>query len=289
MPELPEVETIRRGLHPVLAGRRLTAVVTRREDLRRPFPPAFAQRMCDKRILNIDRRGKYLCLELSGGDSLLVHLGMSGRLSVVAEARPPNLYSFGKHDHVGLFLDSGTAVIYNDVRRFGLMTLWPTMRLDDYAPFHRMGPEPLDAGFDGKVLGSRFKGRTASVKSALLDQKTVAGLGNIYACEALWRAGISPFDEAGKLSGSEVDRLASEVREVLLEAIAAGGTTLRDYRQTDGELGYFQHAFRVYGKEEQPCPRAHCKGKIARVVQAGRSTFHCMACQGADRQARTNR
>lgn len=276
MPELPEVETVRRGLAPHLEGRRLARVELRRGDLRIPFPPDFVQSLTGCRVARLGRRAKYLVAELDSGRALIMHLGMSGRFAVHESAAASGTGS-GAHDHVVLETDAGARIVYTDHRRFGLMTL-----ADDAAAhplLRRLGLEPLDGALDGMTLGRMFAGRRTSVKAALLDQRLIAGVGNIYACEALYRARLSPGRESGTVRGERAARLAQAVRDVLLAAIEAGGSTLRDYAQPDGGSGYFQHAFSVYGREGEPCGRRGCNGKISRIVQAGRSTFLCTACQ----------
>ena len=281
MPELPEVETVRRGLEPVLAGRVIASAEVRRPDLRWPFPQRLAERLTGRRVTALRRRSKYLLGDLDGGETLIVHLGMSGRLLVSgaqvgafhhAHAAP------AKHDHVVLDIEGGARITFNDARRFGAVDLWPTGDLDAHRLLAGLGPEPLGNGFDGAYLAGRLAGRRTPVKAALGDQRLVAGLGNIYLAEALWRARISPLRLAADVTAAEAETLAAAVRAVLLDAIDAGGSSLRDYRQADGELGYFQHSFAVYGREGEPCPR--CGATIARAVQAGRSSFYCPGCQG---------
>ena len=291
MPELPEVETVRRGLAPALVGRRFARVETRRGDLRVPFPDRFAERLTGQRIEGLTRRAKYLLAALDGGETLVMHLGMSGSFRVERDGdtlvRPfhherPKLAA---HDHVVFTLDSGARVVYNDPRRFGAMVLTPTRGLAEHPLFRDLGVEPLSQEFDAARLAALLAGARAPLKSALLDQKRIAGLGNIYVCEALHRARLSPRREAGTLVDAKgaptpaAKALVKAIRDVLEEAVAAGGSTLRDHRQTDGELGYFQHAFAVYGREGAACPRPRCRGTIARIVQNGRSSFYCSACQ----------
>lgn len=285
MPELPEVETVRRGLEPVMTGRVIQRAEVRRPDLRWPFPPRMAERLAGARVEGLGRRSKYLLVALDTGETLIVHLGMSGRLLVSgAGAERATLGDFHHahpaalpHDHVVLDLEDGARVTMNDARRFGAMDLWPTATLDAHRLIAGLGPEPLGNGFDATHLAARFAGRRTPVKAALLDQRIVAGLGNIYVCEALWRAGINPATLAGAVPEPEVAALTTEIRAVLVDAIAAGGSSLRDYRRADGELGYFQHSFAVYGREGEPCSR--CGGAIARIVQGGRSSFFCPVCQ----------
>ncbi len=282
MPELPEVETVRRGLDPVLTGRVIARAEARRPDLRWPLPPRLAARLTGARVTSLRRRSKYLLAELDRGETLIVHLGMSGRILVSGSPIGRfhhDLAAPGKHDHVVLDLEGGARITFNDARRFGAMDLWPTDTLDGHWLLARLGPEPLGNGFDAAYLAGRLAGRATPVKVALLDQRLVAGLGNIYVCEALWRAGVSPLRLAGDVTPAEAERLAAAIRAVLEQAIAAGGSSLRDYRQADGELGYFQHAFAVYGRAGEPCRKPDCGGVVARDVQAGRSSFHCQSCQ----------
>ena len=271
MPELPEVETIRRGLAPVLEGRRFTRVRARRADLRRPLPDNFADRIEGRRVLSCGRRGKYLLIHLDDGQVLIAHLGMSGRIMIYPNPPPP----LDRHDHVIFETGAGATIRFNDRRRFGLMALARADALDFHPLLAGLGPEPLGNAFDGPVLARRLKGRVAPLKSALMDQSVVAGIGNIYACESLFRAGLSPRRRAGTVGPVRAHRLAAAIRRVLGEAIEAGGSTLRDHRLPSGELGYFQHAFAVYGRGGEPCPRCACGGGIRRIVQSGRSTFYC--------------
>jgi len=275
MPELPEVETVRRGLAMALEGKRLSRVEVRRPDLRHPFPERFAERLKDRRIRSFRRRAKYLLLGLDSGEDWLVHLGMSGRM-LVGQGWPNELDA---HDHVVIGADDGTVVRFNDARRFGVMDLIAAGETEAHPLIKGIGPEPLDASFDGAALARRLKGKAAPIKAALLDQRVVAGIGNIYASEALFRAGISPTRKAGTIQGERADKLAAAVKAVLDEAIKAGGSSLRDHRQTSGELGYFQHSFKVYGKDGKPCPVCRSKTGIRHLVQSGRSTFYCAKCQ----------
>ena len=287
MPELPEVETVRRGLAPHLDGARLAHVEQRRPDLRFLLPPRFAERLTGARIGMLARRAKYLLLPLDTGETLVAHLGMTGRFTVTEPTgevvRPGEfVHAAGgsdKHDHLVIETEAGVRVTFNDARRFGYMDLLPSDGLERHAWFAGLGPEPLSDGFSAAHLLRAFTGRSQNVKATLLDQRVVAGLGNIYVCEALHRARIAPETPAGRLALQRLRKLADAVRAVLEEAIAAGGSTLRDYRTAGGELGYFQHRFRVYGREGEPCAAPRCRGVVARVVQAGRSTFHCPACQ----------
>jgi formamidopyrimidine-DNA glycosylase len=286
MPELPEVETVRRGLEPAMVGARIERAELRRGDIRFPFPPRFAERLSGRRVEGLSRRAKYLLIALEGGETLIAHLGMSGSFRI--EDSTPGAFRTPrskdpKHDHVVLSLDNGKTVTYNDPRRFGFMDLHATADLDANRHLVGLGEEPLSPDFDGKRLAALFAGSRAPLKSALLDQKRIAGLGNIYVCEALWRAKLSPFRPAGDLANARggptraANALASAIRAVLEEAVAAGGSTLRDHRQADGELGYFQHSFAVYDREGAACPR--CGAILLRDAQSGRSTFYCPVCQ----------
>ncbi len=293
MPELPEVETVRRGLAPAMVGELFTEVEQRRADLRFPFPARFRQHLEGARLVRLDRRAKYLCGELSNGYVLIMHLGMSGRFTVTvpgAKEQRPGEFSHETghnpaHDHVVFVMSNGTRITYNDPRRFGFMDLVANDQLAICRHFAGMGVEPLGNAFHAHHLAERAAGRSLDLKAFLLDQRNVAGLGNIYVCEALYRAGLSPKRSARCLAlrkgGASIraERLVPEIRAVLEEAIAAGGSTLRDYAATDGALGYFQHAFRVYGREGEACMTPGCSGKVRRIVQAGRSTFYCGHCQ----------
>jgi formamidopyrimidine-DNA glycosylase len=291
MPELPEVETVRRGLAPVLVGARIEGVEQRRANLRFPFPERFVERLTGTRVTALSRRAKYLLAALDSGETLILHLGMSGSFRTEAEDQTsPGVFHFARsknvvHDHVVLRLSGGARVTYNDPRRFGFMQLAKTDDLSIHPLFSRLGLEPFDGEFDAGALAKLLAGRKSPLKAALLDQSLIAGLGNIYVCEALHRAGLSPRLEAGAVANSrggptvKAKRLTDAIRAVLEEAVAAGGSTLRDHRQTDGELGYFQHAFLVYGKEGAACARARCGGTILRIAQSGRSTFYCPTCQ----------
>lgn len=279
MPELPEVETVCRGLAAALEGRRLARVEVRRPDLRIPFPPGFAAALEGRRVARIRRRGKYFIWELDDGAALLGHLGMSGSMTIRAPGT--NFPPPAPHDHVILVTDDGAQVSYHDPRRFGLLTLSTVAEVEDHPLLAAMGPEPLSDTFTPDVLAAALAGKQTPVKSALLDQAVVAGLGNIYVCEALFRARISPRRLAANVSRRKIEALVPAIKSVLTEAIASGGSSLRDYRQATGELGYFQHTFAVYDREGQPCPGCDCgaaegRGQgIQRIVQAGRSTFFC--------------
>ena len=272
MPELPEVETVRRGLAPVLEGRRLARVQALRADLRFPFPDGFGQRLTGRRVERLSRRAKYLLAELDDGRHLIMHLGMSGRFRVLADGdKPPP----GRHEHVIFTTDAGTEVRYDDARRFGFMDIAEPGALDSHPMLKDLGPEPLGDDFDAGLLVGRLGGRAAPIKTALLDQRVVAGLGNIYVCEALFRAGLSPKRRAGTVTGKRAQRLVGAIRQVLQEAILSGGSTLRDHRLPSGELGYFQHHFAVYGRQGEACPGCDCGGAVKRISQSGRSTFYC--------------
>lgn len=286
MPELPEVETVRRGLEPVLTGARLSRVEMRRPDLRFPFPDGFVQRLTGARIEAMERRAKYLLAPLDRGDTLVMHLGMSGRFEIARPEGAPRPGDFAlasspdpKHAHVVFETEDGAVVTFYDPRRFGYMDLIPSETLSDHAWFKGLGPEPLGENFDTGVLAAAFAGRKQGPKTLLLDQRIVAGVGNIYACEALHRARISPFKPAAKIRKDRLERLVQSVRTVLEQAILAGGSTLRDHAGVDGALGYFQHRFQAYDREGELCANSGCRGVIARQAQAGRSTFYCPVCQ----------
>ena len=289
MPELPEVETVRLGLLPVMEGHVLTDIQTRRDNLRIPFPRDFAARMRGRKVLHLRRRAKYLLADLDSGETLVIHLGMSGRMSVYAHGKQRRIGSYvydkapegagaGKHDHVVFETDAPARIIFNDHRRFGLMTLVETAGLDQDKLFKGIGIEPLSEKFNTAYLAKALDGKKTPIKSALLDQRVVAGLGNIYVCEALFRAGISPKRLAGSVSRDRLKPLVAAIKKVLKDAIAAGGSTLRDHAQATGDPGSFQHHFLVYGREGLPC-KGKCPGTVKRIVQAGRSTFYCPKCQ----------
>lgn len=290
MPELPEVETVRMGLAPVIEGHRLTRVKTNRGDLRIPFPDGFERRLTGRRVFKLGRRAKYLLAELEGNETLVMHLGMSGRMSVYAAGKQrklgqyvydpaPNEAGNGLHDHVIIETDAPARIVFNDHRRFGLMTIIGTDVLSSHRLFKGLGAEPLSDEFDSAYLTKAFKGKKTSIKAALLDQRVIAGIGNIYACEALFRAGISPKRKAASVSAEKRKALVTAIKAVLADAIRAGGSSLRDHKRVDGELGEFQHHFTVYDREGKPCPRRGCRGTVKRIVQGGRSTFYCPTCQ----------
>ncbi|MBP0582186.1 bifunctional DNA-formamidopyrimidine glycosylase/DNA-(apurinic or apyrimidinic site) lyase [Labrys sp. LIt4] len=287
MPELPEVETVRRGLEPAMTGARFIEVETRRPDLRFPLPPDFSKRLAGQAILSMGRRAKYLLADLSSGEVLVMHLGMTGRFLITAPdggVEEPGEFANevkedAKHDHVVFRLSNRFTITYNDVRRFGFMDLVPRVGLETSRHFKAMGIEPLGNELSGETIARLFAGKMAPLKAALLDQGLIAGLGNIYVCEALHRASLAPERAAGTLTDKQAVRLAEVIREVLAEAVEAGGSTLKDYRHTDGSLGYFQHRFRVYDREGEACPTPDCRGTIERLVQSGRSTYWCRHCQ----------
>lgn len=287
MPELPEVETVRRGLTPVMQGRVIVHADIRRPDLRWPFPERMAERLTGARVERLNRRSKYILMDLDRGETLIVHLGMSGRMLIAEPSGSTTPGAFhhhhpapAKHDHVVFDMEDGTRISFNDARRFGAMDLVATDALDEHKLIAVLGPEPFDNMFSETYLAAKLAGRATPIKSALLDQRIVAGLGNIYVCEALWRAGISPTRQARDITSRQIATLTRIIRDVLNDAIAAGGSSLRDYRQADGELGYFQHSFAVYGREGEPCRTPGCAAPIERLVQSGRSSFHCPVCQG---------
>jgi len=288
VPELPEVETVRRGLQPVMEGRRFTSVQTRRGDLRVPFPNDFAARLTGRRVVKLRRRAKYILGDLDSGETLVIHLGMSGRMLVHTESTRKKLGNYGrhngaimsdadKHDHVVMETDAPARIVFNDQRRFGLMLLVETAELDEHKLFKGLGIEPLGDAFHAAFLTKALKGKKTPIKSALLDQRVIAGLGNIYVCEALFRARVSPKRQAIKVRPDQIALLAPAIKSILREALKAGGSSLRDHKRTDGEIGMFQHRFKVYDREGEPCPA--CKTKIKRLVQAGRSSFYCPNCQ----------
>ena len=282
MPELPEVETVRRGLLPVMEGQRIIAAQVNRPDLRWPLPDRMADRLTGATVTLLRRRSKYILADLDTGETLLIHLGMSGRMLI--SGQQVGLFHHAhpapqKHDHVVFDMGNGTRVTFNDARRFGAMDLIATRDADAHPLLAKLGPEPLGNSFDDAYLARRLAGRMTPIKSALLDQSIVAGLGNIYVCETLYRARISPLRLAASLTARETTALVPIIRDVLAQAITAGGSSLRDFRQTDGALGYFQHSFAVYDHEGDPCPTPGCTGTVERCVQSGRSSFHCPLCQ----------
>ncbi len=289
MPELPEVETVRTGLAPAMEGYRLTHVEMRRGDLRTPFPHDFVARTQGRKIKTLRRRAKYLLADLDSGETLVIHLGMSGRMSVYSHGKkrrlgdyvydaPPDGAGTGKHDHVVFETDAPARIVFNDHRRFGLMALVDTKTLEQDKLFKGIGVEPLSEDFNTAYLAKVLDGKKTPIKSALLDQRLIAGLGNIYVCEALLRSHISPKKLAGAIKREKLAPLVAAIKKVLKDAIAAGGSTLRDHAQATGDPGNFQHHFLVYGREGLPC-KLGCKGTVKRIVQAGRSTFYCPKCQ----------
>ena len=282
MPELPEVETVRRGLAPVMEGTVIAQADINRPDLRWPFPDDMAARLTGQKVLGLRRRSKYILVDLQSEESLLIHLGMSGRMLISGHTVGGFHHEHpapAKHDHVVFHMEDGVRITFNDARRFGAMDLMVTTEQENHWLIRDLGPEPLSNAFDETYFVEHLKGRNTPIKSALLDQRIVSGLGNIYVCEVLFRAGIHPKRKAAKISASRVAGLVPIIRDVLNEAIAAGGSSLKDYRQTDGELGYFQHGFQVYDREGQPCVTPDCATPIARIVQSGRSSFFCTQCQ----------
>ncbi|MGJ5617821.1 bifunctional DNA-formamidopyrimidine glycosylase/DNA-(apurinic or apyrimidinic site) lyase [Sulfitobacter sp. MF3-043] len=282
MPELPEVETVRCGLAPVMENAVIARADVNRPDLRWPFPERMAERLSGQKVERLRRRSKYILADLASGESLLIHLGMSGRMLISGDPLGKFVNdhpSPEKHDHVVLHMSNGARITFNDPRRFGAMDLMDTATADQHKLLAVLGPEPLGNDFHEAHLIAALKGRNMPIKSALLDQRIVAGLGNIYVCETLYRAGISPACKAGRISAVRVAALVPIIRQVLSEAIKAGGSSLRDFRQADGELGYFQHRFDVYGREGQACRTPDCGNIIGRIVQSGRSSFYCPTCQ----------
>ena len=292
MPELPEVETVKRGLAPVLEGCRIDTVELRRTGLRFPFPGGFSERLAGRSVERLSRRAKYIIADIEGGQILTIHLGMTGRFWIKPGATSGKIGSFAHaagndpaHDHVVFHMQSGATVTYNDARRFGYMDLFPAAALETHPHFKSLGIEPLGNALNAAFLAEAARGRRTDLKAFLMDQRIIAGLGNIYVCEALYRAGLDPHRTASALArrngqpSERAERLIPAIRSVLDDAIRAGGSTLRDYRHADGALGYFQHSFAVYGREGEPCVRTGCRGSVRRTIQAGRSTFHCPACQ----------
>ncbi|MEM6938560.1 MAG: bifunctional DNA-formamidopyrimidine glycosylase/DNA-(apurinic or apyrimidinic site) lyase [Pseudomonadota bacterium] len=282
MPELPEVETVMRGLTPAMQGAVIAQADVNRPDLRWPFPDRMADRLKGQKVVGLRRRSKYILADLSSGESLLIHLGMSGRMLVSGDLLGQFTHDHPaaeKHDHVVFHMDNGARITFNDPRRFGAMDLLETATGDAHKLLAQLGPEPLGNDFHEAHLIAAFRGRNTPVKAALLDQRTIAGLGNIYVCEALYRAGIHPARKAGRIAKPRVAALVPIIRQVLQDAITAGGSSLRDFRQADGELGYFQHTFDVYGREGDRCRNPACTQHIRRIVQSGRSSFYCHQCQ----------
>ncbi|QFS84789.1 Formamidopyrimidine-DNA glycosylase [Roseivivax sp. THAF40] len=282
MPELPEVETVRRGLAPAMEGVRIVQADVNRPDLRWPFPDRMAERLTGAQVMQLRRRSKYILADLSTGETLLMHLGMSGRVLISGDSLGQFVHDHPapeKHDHVVFHMENGARITFNDPRRFGAMDLMETDKAEAHPLMAALGPEPLGNTFHEAHLIAALKGRNTPIKAALLDQKIVAGLGNIYVCEALFRAGIHPARKAGRIGAQRVASLVPIIRETLQVAIAAGGSSLRDFRQANGELGYFQHSFDVYGREGAPCRRNGCGGVVRRIVQSGRSSFYCAQCQ----------
>ncbi len=292
MPELPEVETVRLGLEPALAGQRLQRVEQRRPNLRFPFPERFVERLQGHRIERLDRRSKYIVAHLSSGEALIMHLGMTGRFTISEAGSKAQIGEFvhaagadGKHDHVVFETEAGTIVTYNDARRFGFMELAAGATLSQHPLMRDIGIEPLGNDLNAPFLAAAARGKKADLKAFLMDQRIVCGLGNIYVCETLFRAGLSPFKPAGRIADRKgrakptAERLPPVIRAVLTEALAAGGSSLRDYQKTDGTLGYFQKAFTVYGREGEACVTVGCSATIGRRTQSNRSTFFCPDCQ----------
>lgn len=282
MPELPEVETVRTGLAPAMEGAVIARAQVNRPDLRWPFPDRMADRLTGRRVERLRRRSKYILADLDGGESLLIHLGMSGRMTVSGDPLGQFVHDHPqaeKHDHVILDMANGARITFNDPRRFGAMDLLPTLEEAAHPLLARLGPEPLGNAFNGDYLAAVLKPRRTPIKAALLDQRVVAGLGNIYVCEALFRAAISPLRRCDRIASHRFVALVPIIRDVLTEAIAAGGSSLRDFRQASGDLGYFQHSFDVYGREGETCRTPDCGAAIRRAVQSGRSSFFCPQCQ----------
>ncbi len=282
MPELPEVETVRAGLAPVMEGQVIARADVNRPDLRWPFPDRMAERLQGATVQQLRRRSKYILADLNTGETLLIHLGMSGRMLISGHTVGDFHHAHpapAKHDHVVFHMGQGARITFNDARRFGAMDLMNTATQDEHWLVRDLGPEPLGNALNEAYLTTKLKGKNTPIKTALLDQKIIAGLGNIYVCEVLYRAGIHPARKAGRISAARVAGLVPIIRDVLSEAIAAGGSSLKDYRQADGELGYFQHGFQVYDRTGQPCQTPDCSGEITRIVQSGRSSFFCPQCQ----------
>ncbi len=282
MPELPEVETVRRGLAPAMEGAVIIRAEVNRPDLRWPFPDRMAERLSGQMVTRLRRRSKYILADLASGESLLIHLGMSGRMLISGDPLGQFTHRHPapeKHDHVVFHMSNGARITFNDPRRFGAMDLLDTATANHHKLLSSIGPEPLGNDFHETHLVTALKGRNTPIKAALLDQRIVAGLGNIYVCETLYRAGIHPARKAGRISAARTAALVPIIREVLTDAIEAGGSSLKDFKKADGELGYFQHSFDVYGREAEPCKTPHCGGTIDRIIQSGRSSFYCPTCQ----------
>ena len=282
MPELPEVETVLRGISPILEGNQIDYAQVNRPDLRRPFPNNLAKRLKNRKINFLHRRSKYILIDLSEGETLIMHLGMSGRIMIsqkVAGTFHRNTTHSQKHDHFILHLKDNHQLTFNDPRRFGVIDLLKTENLELSGMLSQIGPEPLSNSFNEAYFVSTMRLKKTNIKSALLDQRIVAGLGNIYVCEALFRAGISPKRRAVRISHKKLSSLVPIIKEILLEAISSGGSSLRDFRNASGDLGYFQHSFDVYGREDEDCYNKDCDSKIKRITQAGRSSFYCSNCQ----------
>lgn len=282
MPELPEVETVLRGISPILEGNQIDYAQVNRPDLRRPFPNNLAKRLKNRKINFLHRRSKYILIDLSEGETLIMHLGMSGRIIIsqkVAGTFHHNKAHSQKHDHFILHLKDNHKLTFNDPRRFGVIDLLRTENLELSGMLSQIGPEPLSNSFNEAYFVRTMRVKKTNIKSALLDQRVVAGLGNIYVCEALFRAGISPKRQALHISQKKLSSLVTIIKEVLLEAISSGGSSLRDFRNASGDLGYFQHSFDVYGREDQDCHNTECDSKIKRITQASRSSFYCSNCQ----------
>ncbi len=282
MPELPEVETVRRGLAPSMEGAVIESAQVNRPDLRWPFPEGMAERLRGRRVLSLRRRSKYILADLDSAETLLIHLGMSGRMLVSGDPLGQFVHDHPapeKHDHVVFDMDNGARITFNDPRRFGAMDLLETATAEDHKLLSVLGPEPLGNAFSESYLVAALRGKNTPIKSALLDQGIIAGLGNIYVCETLYRARIHPKRKAGQIAAARVATLVPIIRDVLTDAIAAGGSSLKDFRSAGGELGYFQHRFDVYDREGQPCHGDGCSAQIRRIVQSGRSSFYCPSCQ----------
>ncbi|CUI54586.1 bifunctional DNA-formamidopyrimidine glycosylase/DNA-(apurinic or apyrimidinic site) lyase [Cognatishimia activa] len=282
MPELPEVETVRRGLVPAMENIVIAKADVNRPDLRWPFPDRMAERLTGARVNALRRRSKYILADLSTDETLLIHLGMSGRMLISGDPLGQFVHEHPapeKHDHVVFHMENGARVTFNDPRRFGAMDLLDTATAAEHPLLASIGPEPLGNDFNENYLVKKLEGRKTPIKSALLDQKIVAGLGNIYVCEALYRAKISPKRHVNKISSARISSLVPIIRDVLTDAISAGGSSLKDFRQADGELGYFQHSFDAYGRDSEPCRSEDCNGEIVRITQSGRSSFYCPQCQ----------